>query len=108
MDPRSDDQFRMAAAVWTFGDGDLAVDALFELGYVRDDADQTVSFRQSSKRLIRLAERFGIERAETLVHKERVEMDAGGHLYFVGKSERQSQRGKERFAAGERIGARSR
>lgn len=92
----------------TFGDDDLAVNTFFELGYVRDDADQTVSLRQTRERLIRLAERRRVERAEALVHKERVEMIPGGHLHH--SSERPSasaSRGKKRLAAGERIDARS-
>ena len=32
-------------------------------------------------------------------------MNARGHLHFVGKPQRQRQRGKERLAAGERIDA---
>ena len=95
----------MAAAIRTFGDDDLAVNTFFELGYVRDDADQTVSLRQTRERLIRLAERRRVERAEALVHKERVEMNTCGHLHLVGKTQRQCQRGKKRLAAGERIDA---
>ena len=105
MGASSDNQLRMAAAIRTFGDDDLAVNTFFELGYVRDDADQTVSLRQTRERLIRLAERRRVERAEALVHKERVEMNTCGHLHLVGKTQRQCQRGKKRLAAGERIDA---
>ena len=101
----SDHQLCVAAAVRIFGDDDLPVDALFELRYVRDDADEAVSFREPRERLICLAERLGVERAEALVHKERVKMDACGHLHLVGKTKRQGQRRQKRFAAGERIDA---
>ena len=89
MGASSDNQLRMAAAIRTFGDDDLAVNTFFELGYVRDDADQTVSLRQTRERLICLAERRRVERAEALVHKERVEMNTCGHLHLVGKTQRQ-------------------
>ncbi len=75
MGASSDNQLRMAAAIRTFGDDDLAVNTFFELGYVRDDADQTVSLRQTRERLICLAERRRVERAEALIYKERVEMN---------------------------------
>ena len=48
----SDHQLCVAAAVGTFGDDNLAVDALFELCHMRDDADQAVSFREPRERLI--------------------------------------------------------
>ena len=57
----SDHQLSVAAAVRIFGDDDLAVDALFELCHMRDDADQTVSLCQTRERLVRLAERLGVE-----------------------------------------------
>ena len=57
MGASSDNQLRMAAAIRTFGDDDLAVNTFFELGYVRDDADHTVSLRQTHERLMCLAKR---------------------------------------------------
>ena len=72
---------------------------------MRDDADQTVSFRETRERLISFAECFGVERAEAFVYEERVKVNARRHLHLVGKPERQGQGSKERFAAGEGIDA---
>ena len=83
----------MAAVRRRFSDDNLAVDLFFQRGDVGDDADQTVSFRQTRQHFHRQTQRFLVERTESLVDEHRIELNpAGIGLDFIRQTERQRER----------------
>ena len=69
------------------------------MGY---DADEPVALGELTQRAHGLPERFLVERAEALIYEERVHLHAAGaRLDLLRKPERERERGKKRFAAGE-------
>ena len=72
LSPKSYADFGFAAAGRHFCNDDLFIDFFFQLGYVRNDTNQSFPFRQRRKRFHRLRKRFFVQRAETFVHKHRI------------------------------------
>ena len=62
----------------------------FEFVHVADDAHQAVIARERLQRIDGKPQTLVVERAETLVHEHRIELDAARRtLHLVGKAERQ-------------------
>ena len=70
-----------------------------------NDSNKAVALGQAGQGVVGFVEGFWVKGAEALVHEERIQADARGHLHLVRKAQRQCQRGQEGFAAGERIDA---
>ena len=72
---------------------------------MRDDADQSVASGQLIEGAYRMFQRIIVQRTETLIHEERIQLDASrGGLDLVRHAQCQGERGHEGFPAGERIG----
>ncbi len=68
-----------------------------------DDAHQPVALRQAGQGAVGFAEGLGVQRAESFVHEQGIQPDAGGHLHFIGQAQCQRQRSQKRLAAGQGV-----
>ena len=81
-------------------DKDLARDAVLQTFNMADDADELVRPGQRRQRVDGLVQRFGVQRAETFVHKQRIYLHAARLLLDrIADAQRQAQRGQKALPA---------